>query len=86
MPRALKPDAAHELVGAERILTLAHTLGILTPFDGRAPNRLLQAKGVSNTVFTVSPRAQELSRKSARNRNRMSRGVSHFDAGLKYPR
>jgi len=86
VPRALKPDAAHELVGAERILTLAHTLGILTPFDGRAPNRLLQAKGVSNTVFTVSPRAQELPRKSARNRNRMSRGVSHFDAGLKYPR
>ena len=80
MPQALKPDVAHELVGEERILTLEHTLRILTPFDGRAPNRLLQARGVSNTVFTVSPRAQELPSKSARNRNRMSRRVSHFDA------
>jgi hypothetical protein len=85
VPQALKPDVAHQLVGGERILTLAHSLRILTPFDGRAPNRLLQARGVSNTVFTVSPCAHELPSKSARNRNRMSRQVSHFDAGPKYP-
>lgn len=59
--------------------------GFYLPFDGRVSVRLPQAKGASNTVFTVSPRAQELPRKSARNRDRMSRQVGHFDAGPKYP-
>jgi len=83
VPRALKPDVAHELVRGERILAPAHSLRIVTPFDGRAPNRLLPARDVSNTVFTVSSRTQEIPRNSARNRNRMSRRVSHFDAGPK---
>ena len=38
------PDVARELVGESGF-----------PFDGRTPDRLLQAKGVSNTVFKVSP-------------------------------
>ena len=63
----------------------AQFAGFYLPFDGRVPVRLPQAKGASNTVFTVSPRAQELPPKSARNRNRMSRQVGHFDAGPKYP-
>ena len=38
------PDVAHELVGESGF-----------PVDGRARDRLLQEKGVSNTVFKVSP-------------------------------
>jgi hypothetical protein len=88
VPRALKPDVAHEhesVGGRADFNSGAQFAGFYLPFDGRVPVRLPQAKGASNTVFTVSPRAQELPRKSARNRNRMSRQVGHFDAGPKYP-